>query len=60
MKVKQLIEELRKQDPEKEVMIQQGEEYDYMIAHTVKQTELVNMDSVCEDEEIEVVVIEYC
>lgn len=32
MKVKELIELLRQQDPEKEVMIQQGEEYDYVAA----------------------------
>ena len=37
MKVKDLIKSLQKQDPEKEVMIQQGEEFDYMSVHTVKE-----------------------
>jgi len=59
MKVKDLIKELQKQDPEKEVMIQQGEDYDYVIAYTVKEKELVDMDALEEDEEIAVVAIEY-
>ena len=59
MKIKELIELLKKQDPEKEVMIQQGEEYDYMTIHTVRARDLRNED--CEDlpEIIEAVVIEY-
>jgi len=43
MKVKELIKELQKQDPEKEVMIQQGEEFDYMSIQTVKEM-YVDMD----------------
>jgi hypothetical protein len=60
MKVKQLIAELQKQDPEKEVMIQQGEEYDYMAVYTVKEKEL--SDATYDDDEdltIKAVVIEY-
>ena len=57
MKVKELIEQLKNQDPEKEVMIQQGEEYDYMNALTVKDIEV--MDA-CEEYILKhVVVIEY-
>lgn len=56
MKVKELIDLLSKQDPEKEVMIQQGEEYDYMIAYSVKEKDLVDWDH---DNVITVVVIEY-
>lgn len=59
MKVKDLIEELLKQDPEKEVMIQQGEEHDYMKAYTVKGMELWDVESPNEDDVIDVVVIEY-
>lgn len=59
MKVKELIAELEKHDPEKEVMIQQGEEHDYMVAHTVKELSVVDMNAENEDEEIEAVVIEY-
>lgn len=59
MKVRDLIEELKKQDPEKEVMIQQGEEYDYMKAYTVKLAELWDMNSVQDDDTMNVVVIEY-
>lgn len=58
MKVKDLITELQKQDPEKEVMIQQGAEFDYMKAYTVKISELCDANSI-EDDTIEVVVIEY-
>lgn len=59
MKVKELIELLNKQDPEKEVMIQQGEEYDYMAAHSVKEKDLVDMNDVVDDSIITAVVIEY-
>ena len=57
MKVKDLIIELQKQDPEKEVMIQQGEDYDYMAIYTVKELEIIDMTS--DDEEITAVVIDY-
>jgi hypothetical protein len=56
MKVKDLIEQLKKQDPEKDVMIQQGEEFDYMLAHSVKVMELADEE---EEENIEAVVIKY-
>ena len=59
MEVKELIAELQKQDPEKEVMIQQGEEFDYMKAYTVKEAELWDADAPEEDDIMEVVVIEY-
>lgn len=66
MKVKDLIAELQKQDPEKEVMIQQGEEYDYMVAYTVKAKELLDterFDGMDDDDEehttTNAVVIEY-
>ncbi len=66
MKVKDLIEELKKQDPEKEVMIQQGEEFDYMVAYTVKEKELLDterIDAFNEDDDeyltTKAVVIEY-
>jgi len=55
MKVKELILELLNQDQEKEVMIQQGEEFDYMAVYTIKEKELI-FDI---DEEITAVVIEY-
>ncbi len=50
MKVKELIEQLKQQDPEKEVLIQQGEEFDYMIAHSVRENDFVDM-TVCEEDE---------
>ena len=59
MKVKDLINELQKQDPEKEVMIQQGEEFDYMKAYTVKLVELWDANAPEEDDTMDVVVIEY-
>jgi hypothetical protein len=59
MKVKDLIDELKKQDPEKEVMIQQGEEFDYMKAYTVKLVELQDANATEEDDTMDVVVIEY-
>ena len=60
MKVKQLIRELLKHDLEKEVMIQQGEEYDHVDSQSVKTKEVLDVDSTNpEDDVIEVVVIEY-
>ena len=59
MKVKDLIKELQKQDPEKEVMIQQGEEFDYMKAYTVKDVELWDANAPEEDDTMDVVVIDY-
>ena len=60
MKVKELIKELKKHDPNKEVMIEQMEDcdYQYLDVHSVKERIVVDMDST-EDEEIEVVSIEY-
>ena len=58
MKVKELIKELRKQDQEKEVLIQQGEDFDYMNTYTVKEMELC-LEEATGDELIEFVVIEY-
>lgn len=66
MKVKELIEQLKKQDPEKEVMIQQGEEFDYMAVYTVKEKELLDtekFDGYNKDDDVHIttkaVVIEY-
>lgn len=66
MKVKELIELLSEQDPEKEVLIQQGQgdgnEYDYMRAHNVRKIEIVpyiDDENVDESQEIEAVVIDY-
>jgi hypothetical protein len=61
MKVKELIELLQGQDPEKEVFIQQGEEVDYMVVYSVREKELINDDEWSNDdaEEIKAVVIEY-
>ncbi len=60
MRVKDLIKELKRQDPDKEVMIQQGEEYDYMTVYSVKTKDVVDMHSNdFEDDVIEAVVIEY-
>ena len=59
MKVKEIINELKKFPPEMDVMIQQGEEYDYMIAYTVKKRELWDADAVNEEDTITAVVIEY-
>jgi hypothetical protein len=61
MKVKELIELLQQQDPEKEVFIQQGEEVDYMVVYSVRETELLDNDSIYEEEteSIKAVVIEY-
>lgn len=44
MKVKHLIKKLQKQDPEKEVMIQQGEEFAYALAQRVKKLEVVEFE----------------
>jgi hypothetical protein len=58
MKNKDLIKQLQKLDPEKEVMIQQGEEYDYITAHAVKEKKLIDMDTP-EQDVVSVIVIEY-
>ncbi len=57
MKVKDLINLLQKQNPEKEVLIQQGEEHDYMVAYSVKERAVADTNN--EGEIIESVVIEY-
>ena len=54
MTVKELITELQKQPPDMVVMIQQGEEFDYMTVYTVKEKELI-----IEDKVKKTVVIEY-
>lgn len=59
MKVKDLITELQKHDTEKEVMIQHGEEYEYMVAYSVKEKDLVDMNDVIDDGIVASVVIEY-
>lgn len=56
MTVKQLITELQKHNPEKEVYIQQGEEYEYMTVYTVREKAIFDVH---EDNEINIVVIEY-
>lgn len=57
MKVSELIELLKGYDPEKEVMIQQGEEFDYMVVYTVREKDVYDGDF---EEDKSVVVIEYC
>lgn len=59
MKVSELIELLKRYDPGKEVMIQQGEEFDYMVVYTVREKDVYDGDFE-EDEPKSVVVIEYC
>ena len=58
MKVKDLIKKLEDFDPEKEVMIQQGEEFDYMIAYSVKEKTVIDMNDI-DDKDVNCVVIEY-
>ena len=58
IKVKDLIKELEKQDPEKEVMIQQGLTFDYATVYTVTTKLLYDEDNPEEDMK-EFVVIEY-
>lgn len=41
MKVSELISELQKHDPEKEVMIQQGEEFRYMRVYSVREKDFL-------------------
>ena len=60
MKVKELIELLSNKDPEKEVFIQQGEEFDYMAVYSVKEKKLIEDFTDNDYETIKVVVIEYC
>jgi hypothetical protein len=59
MKVKDLILLLAQHPLEKEVFIQQGEEYDYMRAYSVKEKTLIDADSVDNNFETDAVVIEY-
>lgn len=59
MTVQELIEELQKQDPDKSVMIQQGEEHDYMAIHTVKEREVWDADTPDEDDTMVIVAIEF-
>lgn len=59
MKVKELIELLSKQDPEKEVVIKQGVELDYMVAYSVKEMNMFHYDVAPEIGLSQVVAIEY-
>ena len=59
MRVKELIALLQQQDQEKEVMIQQGEEFDYTLAYSVREMELVDMTDDSDEPEKMYVVIEY-
>ena len=54
MKVKELIAELEKQDPETEVYIEQGDQFRYMKSYSVKKRKLCVQDG-----EETLVVIEY-
>lgn len=54
-----MIRQLKKQDPEKRLMIQQGEDFDYMESYTVKEKKLVDMETIFSDDEVTAVVIEY-
>lgn len=57
MKAKELIEKLQAFDPEKEVFIEQGEDYNYMKAQAVRELELSTEDF---EEEVTAIVIDYC
>lgn len=57
MKVKELIEKLQEFDPEKEVFIEQGEDYNYMKSQVVREMELSIDDF---EKDVTVIVIEYC
>lgn len=59
MKVKDLAELLKKQDQEKEVLIQQGEEFDYMAVHSVRERTVFAFESENDEELITYVVINY-
>jgi len=59
MKVKELIAELQKQDPEKEVFIEQGDEYAYMKAHSVVGKWIWDESSTKEDDTVDAVVIQF-
>ena len=59
MTVKELTEKLKQLPPDKEVMIKQGEEYDYMTIDHVHEITVLDMDNPDEDEEIEIVAIDY-
>ena len=59
MKVKELIALLQQQDQEKELMIQQGMEFDYTLAYSVREMELVDMTDDSDEPEKMYVVIEY-
>ena len=45
--------------PNKEVLIQQGEAADYVVAYSVKELELVDVNKINEDEKINGVVIDF-
>jgi hypothetical protein len=57
MKVKELIEKLSKQNPDLQVMIEQGEEFDYTAAQFVREKEVISEE---DEEPTTVVVIDYC
>ena len=57
MKVKELMLLLIEHHPEREVLIQQGEAYDYMVAHSVQEKEVLIEDF--GDKPQKVVVIKY-
>ena len=62
MKVKEMIAKLQKQDPEKELYIQQGIEFDYAKVYSVRAKEIINGEETDEDGEYiteKVVVIDY-
>lgn len=53
MKAKELIKALKKLDPEREVMVQQGGEHDYMTVHGVKEMQVWDEDGEGDDEDDE-------
>jgi hypothetical protein len=59
MTVQELINELKKHDPAKQVMIQQGEDFDYMAVYSVKEKELFSEEEINNDGILKAVVIEY-
>ena len=58
MTVREAVAELLKQNQDLDLVIEQGEEFNYMLAQSVKETEMFSEDNDTE-EPIQVVVISY-
>jgi hypothetical protein len=60
MKVIELIEILMRQDGDKEVLIQQGGEHEYMTVDSVKERIVFDTEDPNDDDDPNVIVIEFC